>query len=331
MASRLLSVPWVLATMCVTMCLACGGNEQATTSASGGGGSTGAAGGGAGAAGGVAGSGGTGAAGGTAGTGGVPSTGGGGSGGCGPTVFEIVPCGAGKIYACGDAIDNDGDGLVDWEDPDCLGPCDLGEDSFTMVIPGQPGPACVVDCFFDPNMGSGDDECFWSHQCDPLEAVGDGSPEPAAECPYDLTVDIVGTALSCAELSQAQSEACTTFCAPLVPNGCDCFGCCELPAGSGQYGWLGSETLADGSGACSSATIGDPTKCLPCTPVMGCFNDCAPCEMCIGKPSLPDDCAGPDGTPAQTCPAGIQPCGLPCQPSCPAGAYCITGCCQPAL
>ena len=29
-----------------------------------------------------------------------------------------------RITACGDCSDNDGDGLVDWRDPECLGPCD---------------------------------------------------------------------------------------------------------------------------------------------------------------------------------------------------------------
>jgi hypothetical protein len=35
---------------------------------------------------------------------------------------------AGVVRHCGDCIDNDGDGLVDLDDPDCLGdPCHLGE------------------------------------------------------------------------------------------------------------------------------------------------------------------------------------------------------------
>lgn len=34
-----------------------------------------------------------------------------------------VPCPK-QVYQCGDLIDNDGDGLIDAEDPDCLGPCD---------------------------------------------------------------------------------------------------------------------------------------------------------------------------------------------------------------
>jgi hypothetical protein len=43
---------------------------------------------------------------------------------------------AGVVRHCGDCIDNDGDGLVDLDDPDCLGdPCHLGE----WWCPGEPG------------------------------------------------------------------------------------------------------------------------------------------------------------------------------------------------
>src|SRR5690606_20384519 len=40
-----------------------------------------------------------------------------------------LPC-EGKIYACGDCIDNDGDGKVDQADPECISPCDDREDTF---------------------------------------------------------------------------------------------------------------------------------------------------------------------------------------------------------
>src|SRR5690606_4250483 len=39
-----------------------------------------------------------------------------------------VDCG-GTIYACGDGMDNDGDGFVDLLDPECTGPCDDDESS----------------------------------------------------------------------------------------------------------------------------------------------------------------------------------------------------------
>src|SRR5690242_6920212 len=43
----------------------------------------------------------------------------------------------GKLYACGDCMDNDGDGKVDADDPDCLGPCQNSETGFFGNIPGQ--------------------------------------------------------------------------------------------------------------------------------------------------------------------------------------------------
>ncbi|MEI9940975.1 MAG: hypothetical protein WDO69_27475 [Pseudomonadota bacterium] len=84
----------------------------------------------------------------------------------------------GKVYLCGDCADNDGDGLVDSDDPDCTGPCDNTEDSYYGGIPGQNNAPCRQDCYFDQDTGSGNDQCFWSQECDPLSL----SPEfpPAA-------------------------------------------------------------------------------------------------------------------------------------------------------
>ena len=272
--------------------------------------------------------GGGGAGGATTTTGGAGGAATGGTGGA-PVLME-VPC-VNQVYECGDIFDNDGDGLVDWMDPDCLGPCDNTENSFYGGIPGQPGPACTVDCYWDANSGSGDDECNWSHQCDKNEETPPGHPEPASKCPYDPDANIPGTALSCDDLIMAQSETCASFCGPLTPNGCDCFGCCELPAGSGKYVWLGSEDEATGEGSCTMADIADPDKCEPCFPVPSCLNDCELCELCIGKDELPPEC-DPSGTGgaggSMQCPPGIQACGVPGQAPCPAGHYCITGCCQ---
>src|SRR5438132_13609674 len=38
----------------------------------------------------------------------------------------VTSC-AGHVLQCGDCVDNDGDGLVDSHDPECLGPCDNTE------------------------------------------------------------------------------------------------------------------------------------------------------------------------------------------------------------
>ena len=126
-----------------------------------------------------------------------------------------------------------------------------------------------------------------------------------------------------------QSNQCLSYCGPLTPNGCDCFGCCELPAGGGKYVWLGSEI--NKAGSCDIAGVGDPTKCQPCLPVKACLNTCDHCELCIGKDTLPPDCTpdgGVDGGGEPQCPPGIQACGLPGQLPCPVNYYCITGCCH---
>ena len=267
---------------------------------------------------------------------GAGSTGSGGGAPCVP-----VSC-QGHVYACGDCQDNDGDGLVDQDDPDCLGPCDNTEDSYFGGIPGQNNAPCKMDCYFDQDTGPGNDDCYWTHKCDPHEVSPDYYPEHdvGAQCAYDENAKTPGTNKSCSELNDAQSDACMSYCGPLTPNGCDCFGCCELPAGSNKYVWLGS--TINGAGSCDLANVGDPTKCQPCQPVKACLNTCAHCEICLGKPTLPPDCF-PDGGTSSTsssgsssssggmtgqCADGIQPCGQPGQSPCVAGKYCITGCCQ---
>lgn len=295
---------------------------------------------------------GSGANGGTAGSG-AAATGGAGTGagsttstGSGPIVEAACE---NHVYACGDTVDNDGDGLIDSQDPDCLGPCDNTEDGYYGGIPGQPGPPCTVDCYWDSDSGSGNDDCHWTHECDPNEVGDPGHPEPASKCAYNPNASPPGTALTCDTLKLTQSDTCGTVCGPLTPNGCDCFGCCELPAGGGKFVWLGSEDEATGEGSCDIANLADPTKCEPCLPVPSCYNDCGVCELCIGKDTLPPECnpsgsggaggvgggaggvgggAGGGGGSMQ-CPSGVQACGLPGQAQCPLDFYCITGCCQP--
>lgn len=248
-----------------------------------------------------------------------------------------------QTYLCGDTIDNDGDGLIDWQDPDCLGPCDNSEDGLNLDIPGGDGPGCTVDCYWDSNSGSGNDGCYWNHSCDPL------SPEGSA-CPYNMNANTPGTNLSCNDLLNQQPASCLEVCPKLVPNGCDCFGCCVLYKGGKEYGpvWLGTED-ASGNYTCTLDKLGAPDQdkaCAPCTQVNNdCFNGCGKCELCIGKTidDLPPECfppppmdagtpdsgmdAGDPPPPPPQCPTGVQPCGLPGQDLCAAGSYCITGCC----
>src|SRR6185295_13509379 len=139
-----------------------------------------------------------------------------------------------------------------------------------------------------------------------------------------------------------QAAMCATVCGPITPNGCDCFGCCELPAGGGNYVFLGSRD-ASGAGTCTLATASDPASCHPCTPVGACLNPCDHCELCLGATTLPPDCFAPppvdggmplpDGappppvdagpTPPPRCAPGVQACGLPTDPACPTSYFCL--------
>jgi hypothetical protein len=195
-----------------------------------------------------------------------------------------------------------------------------------------------MDCYFDQDTGSGNDDCYWNHKCDPNSVDPNYYPEPAngAMCEYDLNATTPGTTSSCAELDAEQSNLCLSYCGPLTPNGCDCFGCCELPAESGEFVWLGSQG-ADGTTVCDEANIDNPDICHPCKPVVACQNECERCELCLGKTELPPDCyppgtggaGGAGGSPPQDCPPEFPACGLEGQDQCPLNSYCLTGCCVP--
>jgi hypothetical protein len=120
---------------------------------------------------------------------------------------------------CSDGIDNDGDGKIDYDDPECVGPLDNDESSFATGIPGDNMDSCKQDCFFDGNSGMGDDGCLWQLKCDPQSIE--------AKCPYDANYASQHT--NECSVSASQTQACIDHCQPLVPNGCDCFGCCVIP------------------------------------------------------------------------------------------------------
>jgi hypothetical protein len=229
------------------------------------------------------------------------------------------------LYNCGDCFDNDSDTLIDSDDPDCLGPCQNNEDSFFTSIPGGTSDKCTQDCYFDQDTGPGNDECLWSRICDPLEVEPAYDPS-GVDCAFDPTITLqqLGGPRSCTDLDQSQAAGCGTFCGPLTPNGCDCFGCCAIEGGATPV-WIGS-TDDQGNPTCDLSTAADATRCRPCTQVASCLNPCDHCELCIGKPVPPADCSSDSGTTGQ-CPNGLPACGLPGQAPCDAGSYCITGCC----
>ncbi len=237
---------------------------------------------------------------------------------------------------CGDCMDNDGDGLIDSRDPECLGPCDNTEyAALTTGVGGERGASCNRDCYFDFGNGSGNDTCRWDTLCDPNE--------PDSVCPYDES-ELGG--MRCPD---TQTSLCLDVCRPLTPNGCDCFGCCTFDAlagrpdaEGGEWVWLGSGIgdSDDGEGTCTFDDINDTTLCKPCEPVADCFNDCGECELCLGRTELPEEClmdypdaSVPDGGmyPPPRCPEGVQPCGLEGDEECPLDYYCVTGCCQPTI
>ena len=252
----------------------------------------------------------------------------------GTRVCIVTKC-QNHVYQCGDCTDDDGDGRIDSDDLDCLGPCDNTEDSFFPNIPGGNNAPCKADCYFDQDTGSGNDQCYWDHRCDPHEFSSPHDPEGARCRSSQAEADRLklGGGLSCAEADRMQSKQCHDLCGPLTPNGCDCFGCCSFPQ-IGYTVWLGS-TDENGRPSCSLATVGDPTRCKPCKKVAACDKPCERCQLCIGKDTLPPDCLpgpGSDGGPAPgQCPPGVQACGLPGQGPCPPTWYCVTGCCAPPL
>jgi len=239
-----------------------------------------------------------------AGTTSVAGTAGIGTAGAGAGSCEPATC-YGRTYKCGNCRDDDGDGLIDSEDPECTGPCDDAEDSLSVALPGGNSASCQKDCYFDRGGGSGNDQCRYSERCDPLSVPPDYNPSGESSCSYDENARVPGSNSTCSELAVTQPATCAEICGPLTPNGCDCFGCCELPANSGTYIWL------------------ETSK--PCTPVKACKNDCDPCEVCVGRPKPLFSCES--GTPA--CPSDYRTCIEPGDGACPVGSYCVTGCCIP--
>jgi hypothetical protein len=203
----------------------------------------------------------------------------------------------GALYACGDCMDNDGDGKVDGGDPECVSPCDDKEETFATGLPGDNMDPCKQDCFFDGNSGGGAGDCAWNLACDPQNPGGD-------DCPYNPDQN------NCPEM---QSDECVMTCQ--VPNGCDCFGCCTVEVDGMTY------DIFLGDADCSLAAI---ETCATCTPNDDCDDECHPedCEVCFGQ-ELPPECEEANcetGTPCEVDDMGAS--------NCPADQFCNTGCCE---
>jgi hypothetical protein len=281
-----------------------------------------------------------------------------------PTICHVTMCPDGNLFACGDCVDNDGDGKIDTgDDPDCLGPCHNNEAGYDPNLTGQPEKQCRVDCYYDSNSGR---DCDWDWRCDPLAPrsspdyanctyVGDdewggtfGSDEPGV-CVGGGCTGVSGSD-SCYDLQQTQqTNGACDGCAALTPPGCDCFGCCEIPARSGNFVFIGTkdgetptcdfdaavgEYELDPAGTSPEDRLAtranDQRACSLCTPQTVCANGCGTCELCLGQTELPPECTTPPGTDGGTPPAACNG-GPSCAPisddACPAGLTCFFGCC----
>lgn len=159
----------------------------------------------------------------------------------------------GRLCACDDGVSNDDDGLIDGFDPECIGPFDDDETVFSPGGPTRLG-ACR-DCFWDDNPGSGDDGCRYPKEC--LE--GKAAPKKGACGTCEVTLP------------------CVTSCLTRTPNGCDCFGCCEVTRSDG------SALLVALKDDCSLDRLDDQARCPRCVQNTGCMNPCGPCELCPGR------------------------------------------------
>jgi hypothetical protein len=210
---------------------------------------------------------------------------------------------SGSIYACGDGMDNDGDGFIDLFDPECTGPCDDDESSFQTGLPGD-NMDCKQDCFFDGNSGQGDDGCIWDLRCDP--------ENPGANIGCEYT-----GGNNCDNQPPNQEQDCIEFCEPFVPPGCDCFGCCTVQTPEGPVDiFLNSDP---------DCALDNLDACEPCTSqIDDCGTPCVPeeCQICFGETEPPEGCR------ETMCPSG-DPCDGDQPDSCPMDYFCYLGCCYP--
>jgi hypothetical protein len=232
---------------------------------------------------------------------------------------DKLACGA-EGCQCNNGKDDDGDGQIDGFDVECVGPYDDDEGTFATGIPGDNSDPKWQDCFFDGNSGAGDDGCRYSTRC--------------------LTGELEPSDPDC-----RVTQECIDFCIQRTPNGCDCFGCCQVIDATGD------EHFVYASGQCNEHTLDDPDVCIPCTQSTQCSNECGGCQLCPGmKPEdLPASC-GPQGSggapgeggapgtsgdagappvPPNSCDEGLEVCS-PEWP-CPGGTYCMNGCCMHVL
>jgi hypothetical protein len=206
----------------------------------------------------------------------------------------VARCGSAPC-ACDDGIDNDHDGLIDGLDPECTGAYDQDEATFATGNPSK--IKNCRDCFWDEDQGTGNDACRYPSVClQGVEPPGNGS---------------------CGSCQVAQK--CVDTCAARTPNGCDCFGCCEVARPNGVT------VRIELSDRCSLDKIDDTSACPRCTQSSQCRNPCGRCELCPGRTlqDLPADCRARN--PPNQCDEGQPVCET--STDCTTDQYCQQGCC----
>jgi hypothetical protein len=199
---------------------------------------------------------------------------------------SVALCNGSRPCACSNGLDDDGDKQIDGFDGECTGPYDDDEATFR------------VNGVNDGNPASGDDGCRISSSCTVDGMPGNGGPQLCRMC--------------------SAAPMCIDSCVPITPNGCDCFGCCEVTH-------AGSTVPVRLVSTCTVKKIADLNACPRCQLAKDCVNPCERCELCPGRTllDLPDDCGGEN-----TCSTGST-CDGPSD--CALLEYCSQGCCVPIL
>ena len=156
-----------------------------------------------------------------------------------------VPGGAGggKVGnpQCSDGIDNDGDGKIDYADPECVGGAGQRRELVRDRHPRRQRRRLQAGLLLRRQLGHGRRRLHVAAQVRSADdergvPVRPGVRHPARdEC----------------SLSSSQSQTCVDKCQKLVPNGCDCFGCCAVP---------GASTPIRLVATCTAKDFGDPDE-----------------------------------------------------------------------
>lgn len=224
---------------------------------------------------------------------------------------------------CNNCVDDDGDSLIDGDDPECTSFEDDDEASFATGIPGDNKDAIKQDCFFDGNSGAGDDGCD-IHVCCLI----------SGDCPADLGGNNFDEQTDCPPLTQK----CIDNCGSITPVGCDCFGCCTICL-DGVCNDIVTNPSAYAEETCVGIDNPTPGECCEAENQAGCFSctkstecggaecdaDPTDCILCPGETEddLPANCT------VAECPIGQTVCTQ--SADCGTDEYCNNGCCVFAI